>query len=487
MKRIIWWVKRDARLFDNQALFEAVRTNAEVVPLYVFEPLVFSGPDFSPLHGHALHQALGSLRKNLQHHESTLVVREGEILTVLEKLHSELPFDAIYAHEETGLTHTFARDKAVAKWCRAKHIIFKEFPSSGVVRGLKNRDHWQGNFLSTMEAPQYGIPASLFMSSEVKAKAGQLPSLDSLGCNKLGTSLPVVTERTAHETLREFLNKRVIGYSGGVSSMLRAPTACSRLSVHLAWGTLSLRTVYQATKKRLDELPSDGSATSWRRSLRSFQSRLFWHGHFVQRFEDAVSMEFSPLNPAFTEGLPVVTGEEAERRLAAWRSGTTGFPTIDAAMRYYQETGWLNFRSRAMITSFAVHALRLPWQTIMYELAKLMIDYVPGIHVSQVQMQTGVTGINTIRVYSPMKQQTDHDPDAVFIKKWIPELKDFTAEAISEFETTNLTPYPKPIIDFKKETKIMKDVLYAIKKSEIARLESLGVYIKHGSRKRRAQ
>lgn len=267
--------------------------------------------------------------------------------------------------------------------------------------------------------------------------------------------------------------------------MLKAPMACSRLSVHLAWGTLSLRTVFHATQKRMNELPTDGSATQWRRSLRAFQSRLFWHSHFVQRLEDAVWIEHAPINPAFSEGLPVVTGAEAALRLDAWRSGTTGFPAIDAAMRYYRATGWLNFRSRAMVTSFAVHALRLPWQTIVYELARLMIDYVPGIHVSQVQMQTGVTGINTIRVYSPMKQQADHDPEALFIKRWIPELTQYSAAEIAKFQSIDLSPYRAPLIDFKQETKLMKDVLYAVKKSEIARLESLGVYQKHGSRKRR--
>jgi deoxyribodipyrimidine photo-lyase len=235
----------------------------------------------------------------------------------------------------------------------------------------------------------------------------------------------------------------------------------------------------------LAELAGDPSAAHWRRSLRSFASRLFWHSHFIQRLEDSVEMEYVPLNPAFARGLPVVTGTEAERRLIAWQTGTTGYPAIDAAMRYYQTTGWLNFRSRAMVTSFAVHGLRLPWQTMVYELAKIMADYVPGIHVSQVQMQTGITGINTIRVYSPEKQQIDHDPDCIFIKKHIPELSDFSPEAITNFTTDTLGTYPRPIIDFKSESKIMKDALYAIKKSEIARLEAAGVYQKHGSRKRR--
>ena len=206
----------------------------------------------------------------------------------------------------------------------------------------------------------------------------------------------------------------------------------------------------------------------------------------MQKLEDEVTLEHYPANSVFHDTLPVVRDDELRKRLLAWKTGTTGFPTIDAAMRYYYQYGWLNFRSRAMITSFAVHALRLPWQLVQYELAKFMIDYVPGINTTQVQMQTGVTGMNTIRVYSPMKQMIDHDPEAIFIKKHIPELRSFQVAEIAKFETVTLGTYPRPIIDFKIETKLMKDVLYALKKSPPGRAVAKQVYQKHGSRKRRS-
>jgi len=479
--RALWWIKRDARLYDNVAYTTALREADEVLPLYVNEPLLCNGPDWSPLHTYAMQHSLSSLHKNLCHHESALFWREGAILDVLEALYAALPFQAIYAHEETGLLHTYERDRKVKAWCLSRGIHFKEFSQNGVTRGLKNRDNWQENFMTCMLSPVLPVPTIRPLPKPVRRQSGRLPEAPTLYAREL----PLVGERVAHETMRHFLNTRAVGYSGGVSSMLKAPVACSRLSVHLAWGTLSLRTVFQATVRRREELPSDGSASQWRRSLRSFESRLFWHSHFVQRLEDQPDMEQVPIHPAFYNALPVVDGEEAQRRLIAWRTGETGFPMIDAAMRYYQETGWLNFRSRAMITSFAVHALRLPWQTIVYELAKMMIDYVPGIHVSQVQMQTGVTGINTIRVYSPSKQQQDHDPDCIFIKRWIPELADVTPAHIVKSINGGLTPYRDPIVDFKTETKLMKDALYAIKKSVVAQSQSHAVYQKHGSRKKR--
>jgi deoxyribodipyrimidine photo-lyase len=135
-----------------------------------------------------------------------------------------------------------------------------------------------------------------------------------------------------------------------------------------------------------------------------------------------------------------------------------------------------------MIVSFARHALRIPWQVMVYELAVFMMDYVPGIHVPQVQMQAGVTGTNVIRVYSPTKQMIEKDPDAVFIRSQIPELKAFTAAEIFAFAERPLGKYPRPIIDFKQETKIMKDVLYGLKKTPEAKVESRRVYQLHGSR-----
>ena len=484
VKRAVWWVKRDMRLRDNEALTRACDDADTVLPLYVFEPLVCNGPDWGKIHSYAVVEALTSLRKNLQHQGNDLWVRSGAILAELEALHREYQFTDIYAHQEVGLTHTYVRDQAVAQWCKNKQVAFHEIPQNGIYRALPNRARWQAHFQSVLETPILPIPVRLSVTRPPGSiPIGRIPTLKTLKVT-VDTSLwPAVGERAAAETLCSFLHVRGGAYSGGISSMLSAPTACSRLSIHFAWGTLSLRQAWQATEVRLKNLDSQ-TASAWRRSLPKFQSRLYWHAHFVQKLEDEVNLEHYPANSVFHNTLPVVKDDECKRRLKAWQTGTTGFPAVDAAMRYYRQYGWLNFRSRAMITSFAVHALRLPWQIVQYELAKFMIDYVPGINTTQVQMQTGVTGINTIRVYSPMKQMIDHDSEAIFIKKYIPELSSFQAAEIAKFETTTLGTYPRPIIDFKLETKLMKDVLYALKKSPPGRAVAKQVYQKHGSRKR---
>lgn len=490
MSTAIWWVKRDFRLFDNAALCRAVTECQQVIPLYVFEPLVFGGPDWGPSHVQAVLDGVTSLRKNLEYYGGTLVVRQGAILAELGALHRATQFTHIYAHEETGLGHTFERDKAVARWCKERDIEFIEVPTNGVVRGLQNRDQWQQLFSAEMDGPLLPIPKERLASTAPRnVPQGKIPSLKKLGVQKKNERLWVVSERVAHDTLQEFLRVRSQAYSGGISSMNTAPTACSRLSVQLAWGTISLATVMRHTNERLRILAADKDALAIRhkKSLRKFQSRLYWHSHFVQKLEDEVEMEYLAVNPVFREGVPVVTGAECDKRLEAWRTGKTGFVMIDAAMRYYAVHGWLNFRSRAMITSFATHALRIPWQTVVYELAQLMHDYVPGIHVSQVQMQAGVTGTNTIRVYSPQKQLEDHDPQCLFVTRWVKELQDYTPKQIIDHHITPLPDYIAQVIDFKAETKTMKDALYSKKKSPDGRMNAKVVYQKHGSRKKTAK
>lgn len=491
-EKVIWWIKRDMRLSDNQALMTALEQSQQVIPVFIFETDIINADDYSPMHLFAQISALYELQAKLKNAHADVLILKGDAIELLNQLFQKWPFQAIYAHQETGNALTYSRDLAVEKMCRKHRIDFNECYQTGVIRRLQNRKNRQIFIRERL------LTRSLLPSPEkVRVPIDEVAQLNE----SLGIQIPVVTdffsqkdceniqfenmqtinESSAHATLKSFLLTRGVGYSGGISSPNTAFQHGSRLSAHLAWGTLSLCQAYSATAQKLDDLKSLKSpqAKQWRRSLNAFRSRLHWHCHFIQRLETEPRMEFHALNPAYE----FVDYENDTQLLKAWQQGKTGFPLVDACMRCLNAIGFLNFRMRAFIVSFAIFGLHLDWRTIHPYLARVFYDYEPGIHLSQLQMQAGIVGINTIRVYNPTKQLIDQDPNSLFVKQWIPELKDCYSVDIQSYETIPLPSYPRTIVDFQSRSKAMKDQIFAIRKSQKAKVESAKVMSTHGSRK----
>lgn len=492
-QKAIWLIKKDFRLGDNEALIAALRESAEVLPLFVFEQAYISEPDISPMHVWAWQQAVDDLREQCRRLGGDVLVSWGEVLKILTNLRKKWAFETIYSHEETGNNWTFQRDLRLKNWCEEQGVKWIEYYQTGVVRRLKKREERNPIIKQRLlDSAPHPIPSNLkfpqlFQAICADRKIPPLSQFFNLGDHPdiQWDQLQLVSETQAHQDLESFLNDRGKWYSGGISSPNTAFSSGSRLSVHLAWGTISLRYVFQRTYQRVAENKAsskDEDTKRWTRSLRAFESRLHWHDHFIQRLESSPQMEFSPLNSAYD----TLVYENDPHKLEAWEKGMTGFPMIDACMRCLNATGFMNFRMRSMLVSFACYGLHLDWRIIHPHLACVFLDYEPGIHLSQLQMQAGVVGINTIRVYSPQKQIIDQDPECLFIKKWIPELRDFTAEQILNYESHILAGYPHPIVSFKEESKKMKDQVFAIRKSHEGITKSKKVLQKHGSRKKRS-
>jgi deoxyribodipyrimidine photo-lyase len=397
---------------------------------------------------------------------------------VLQALHARWPFTQLHSHEETGSGWSWDRDRAVAAWCRGRGVVWHEWPQTGVVRRLRSRQGWAGRWQARMDAPPLDAPGAFHAPADAALGLAALPDLPTLATLPWASRptaprpLPPASEAAAQATLHGFLHARGHDYRRALSSPLTAEQGCSRLSAYLAFGQLSMRQVHQATDARLAQAGAAGER-DWAYALRGFAGRLRWHCHFMQKLEDEPAIEHRNFSRACDglrpgdDGVPM--DDAAQQRLAAWCEGRTGFPMVDACMRQLRATGWLNFRMRAMLVSFAAYHLWLHWRAPGLHLARQFLDFEPGIHWSQMQMQSGTTGINTLRIYSPAKQAREHDPEGAYVRRWVPEFG---------------TPaYPAPIVDERAAVAFAKDRLYGLRRGAGARAEADAIQQRHGSRK----
>ncbi|MCW1918282.1 deoxyribodipyrimidine photo-lyase [Rhodobacter sp. KR11] len=470
----ILWFKRDLRAHDHPAL--TLASEGPVIPLYIAEPELWAQPDASARQWEFIAESLTELRQTLAGLGAPLVVRQGEAVDVLARLARSHRVSHLISHEETGNLWTFARDRRVAAWARDQGIVWTELPGQGVIRRLKSRNAWSRQRDAFAQAEPLPPPALHGPSIE----PGPIPTARGLGLRPDPCPHRQTGGREAGLLLlTSFLTTRGAPYRTAMSSPVTAERACSRLSPHLAWGTLSSREVTQATTLR----QADQLLVPWPGALSSFHSRLAWRDHFIQKLEDQPSIETRCLHRA-AETLARTTDAT---RLDAWTQGQTGLPFLDACMRYLRATGWLNFRMRAMVVSVASYHLWLDWRATGAPLARMFTDYEPGIHWPQVQMQSGTTGINTPRIYNPVKQGQEQDPTGAFTRRWLPELADVPLVHLQEpwrWEGAGRLlgrRYPEPLVDVASAARAAKEAIFGLRKTA-NRAEIVEIIERHASR-----
>ena len=560
----IVWLKRDVRINDHGPFGEITKSGSRrpLMIIYNYEPDQLKEKSVHGSHVCFVNEGLIDLDKRLSGNtpsiNETHAVGEKYKFQVITVCHAGIVFtfnsilqqtrhmggiNRILTHEETGHLKSFARDKAVRRWCRANNIPITEFNQTGVKRCLKSRDDFSKYFQFFINQPLYHTPSQEEITAmrECLMKGlklhGQCDSPLYPDENELLEIPPehrcdredrqMGGETLGLIALTTFLQNRGRHYSSGISSPNSSWTMGGRISPYITWGHLSTRYVIYKLKERQEELrtkkkkktldPIDGP---FLRSLSAFSSRMHWRSHFIQKLESEPMMEKQDLCPAY-QHLRRQPGDWNEDYYIAWSTGNTGFPFVDACMRCLLKHGWLNFRMRAMLISFATYNLWLDWSRISYHMARVFLDYEPGIHYPQLQMQAGTTGINAMRVYNVSKQGKDQDPEGIFIKKYIPELRNVPLEYIHEpwkmkpsmqeklgiiigsenrdetnsqqtliafkpkSSNTEIMYYSKPIVDEKESAKIAKDKVSSIRKQNSTKKQAEAVYIKHGSRSNR--
>jgi deoxyribodipyrimidine photo-lyase len=491
MNNSVVWFKKDFRVHDHAALAAAVK-RGRVCCLYIIEPSLWRSPDASAQHYAFTLECLRDLYVAIKRLGGQLHVVTGEALEVLQRLHTHMPFDALYSHQETGNAPSYARDLAIGAWCRQRGITWHEPPQFGVIRRLRNRNLWQPAWEAHMQQPCIAPP------DQIKALAlpwaePRPPSAKELGIDPLDPPQRQKGGRQAAlEILNDFLNSRSEQYRGGISSPLSAPTACSRISPYLTYGCLSMREVVHAVTEMLGQISTESRRA---KGLRAFMSRLYWHCHFIQKLESEPELEWQNLHRGY-DGLR--EDDWNAEYFEALCEARTGWPLVDACVLMLKDMGWINFRMRAMLVSTAAYPLWLHWREVGQWLARHFLDYEPGIHWSQMQMQSGTTGINVPRIYNPIKQARDHDPNGVFVRRWIPALRQvpntwlfepwrLTPELKQQFGIYDAHAIPAPVVDLEFATREAKHRLYDRRGQATVKAAKKEIIEKHASRKNSGQ
>ena len=431
----IVWLKRDLRTRDHAALAAAENCRVPYLIAYIIEPDWLQRDDFSIRHLQFVGGSIADMNQSLRPSGHNVKIFFGDAVEIFTWLCANYSIDSVYSYQESGALQTWRRDKDVATKLRRAGARWQQFQTAGVVRGISNRQGWDRQWFASVDTPPIENHYRRSQAPKITHNFA-LPKNLSEAMGKYPKYMQPPGESKAWAYLSSFAEGRGSTYVQNISKPGASRTSGGRVSPYLAWGNLSSRQVYRY-------ISAHPNYPQHKRNFTAFTTRLKWRCHFIQKFEVECRYEDQCIN----RGYELLERPPNNDFIKRWESGTTGYPLVDACMRCVVHSGWLNFRMRAMLVSFLCHHLDQDWRVGATFLARQFLDYEPGIHYPQVQMQAGTTGINTVRIYNPVKQSQDQDADGQFIKRWLPELANVPSAYLHE--PWLMPPFEQIFVNFK--------------------------------------
>ena len=459
--RVLFWFRKDLRLEDNSGLSEAIRdADSDVVPFYASEPAVLGREDMAGTRVRFVLDSLAALDDAIRQRGSRLALDHGDAVETVVRAARAAAADAVYWNDEYEPSR-IGRDAAVERALRAAGVRVKRFhdrllvPPGLVVNGDGAPYVTYTPFRHACERVPIGLPqpAPERLAAHPLAEH-PLATLERLGFSTGAEHWPGGT-RAAHQRLRRFVGGTGAAIGDGLATyavrrdVLAAP-ATSRLSADLVFGTLSPRQVAHAALEAAREDPRLGA------SAEKLVQELRWRDFYAHVLFHFPHVE----HRAFRERYAELAWSDDPARLAAWTEGRTGYPVVDAGMRQLRALGWMHNRARMIVASFLTKSLLHDWRHGERHFMRHLVD---GDLASnnggwQWVASTGTDPQPWFRVFNPVLQGRKFDPDAAYVKRWVPELSRVpAAHAHAPWEAPPLelaaagvtlgADYPHPIVD----------------------------------------
>ena len=446
-KTVIHWFRRDLRITDNTALHAASKASESVVPVYISSGWKNNHRWTGSNRQSFLCSSLSALDGNLRVVGSSLVIRQGDAVAELEKLAAETGASAIFYNRDPD---PFGRsvEERLAKTAARLGIEIHAFKDIAiherreVLTGAGETFRVFTPYSKAWEKlPKPPIVERIKKLTSPNISSLELPTLASWGLPPAAGGVLEPGEKAARERMREFLDRGLARY--GANRDIPSGRHTSRLSQDLRFGLLSIRELHQACLQKADSLDAAGRGSSMK-----YIAELVWREFYMQilwNYPEVLDQEFNPKYRGMKWPGTLANFEK-------WKNGETGFPIVDAAMRELRETGFMHNRTRMIAAMFLTKDLHLDWRLGEQYFMQTLVDGEIASNNGGWQWSagTGADAAPYFRIQNPWSQTKRFDPDAAYIKKWVPELRDVPAEKLMDAPPPGVRlvkNYPPPVVD----------------------------------------